>query len=175
MSDNTTNLTHIEAAQAMIEKIRAMRQEIPNFVIPTSKADARKMARAASVPPQFVEMSAAATKNSPPLARSGGPDPDTVRDLLNYGEAYAVVAAELDALSAFVHHSVANAKSIAGRYALTTYALAQRLAAAPETAELAPIASALRHALGRRKAKAQPATQEPTPTPTPTEPTPTTN
>ena len=41
--------SHTDAAQALIEKVRAMREEVPNFVFPTSKEDRQRLIRAASV------------------------------------------------------------------------------------------------------------------------------
>ena len=161
----SSNVSYTVVAQATIEKIRALRQEIPNFIVPASPAAGRQLAGVASVPPQFVEMTAAAVTNNPVLSRAGSPDPDSVRDLVSYGEAYTVVADELEALAGFVRHSVASAKHKAGRYALTTYAVAKRLAKEPETADLAPLAATLYRELGRKGRKSQPAPTKPeTPT-----------
>ena len=170
MSDTTTttSVSHTQEAQAMIEKIRALRQEIPNIVVPTSKMDNRKLAIAGRVPPQFVEMAAAAVTNSPELARVQSPEPDAIRDLVSYGEAYTVVAEEFEATALLLRHSIAAAKNKAGRYALDTYAAAQRLAKQPETASLAPVVDSLRRTLNLKatKAKEQPA-QQPPASPTP--------
>lgn len=78
---------------------------------------------------------------------------------MSYAEAYAPVAGELEALAKFVRHSVTVARNKAGSEALTTYALAQRLAKRAENADLAPHVDAMRQALGaksHRKAKAKP-------------------
>jgi hypothetical protein len=166
MSTQTEQNPHIQAAQACIEEIRAMRQKIPNFVIPTAKGERRRLINAANVPPEFIELTAVAVKNSAALVRGGGPDPDVFRDLLAFGDAYGPVADELEALAYFVRHSVTSAKNKAGSDALTTYALTQRLAKRPETADLAPQAEAMARALGRRgnrKPKAQPAPAPETP------------
>ena len=150
--------THSENAQARVEEIRAMRQKIPNFVFPTVKGEHRRLTNAASVPPELIELTAVAMKNSAALVRGESTGPDGLRDLLAYADAYAPLADELEALASFVRHSVASAKNKAGSEALTTYALTQRLAKRPETADLAPLAEAMRRALGRgRKKKVSPA------------------
>jgi hypothetical protein len=161
--------SHTEAAQARVTEIRAMRLTIPNFVFPTSKGSGRRLTNAASVPPEFVELTAVAVKNNAALVRGGGVDPDQMRDLLNYAEAYGPLADELEALAQFVRHSVATAKAKAGYDALLTYAVAQRVAKRPETADLAPQVEAMRRTLGRGrpKSKSQPAPPPATPT-TPT-------
>jgi hypothetical protein len=152
-------------AQARVEEIRAMRERIPNFVIPASSGASRRLNSAASVPEQFVELAAVAVKNSEALVRGGGVDPAQIRDLMSYAEAYAPVADELEALAHFIRHSVMTARNKAGSDALTTYALAQRLAKRPETADLAPHVDDMRNALGNRfrKAKARPVPPAPPP------------
>lgn len=160
---------HSDAAQARVQEIRAMRQQIPNFVIPTDKSERRKLSRAASVPSAFVERTAVAVKNSPLLVRGGATDPERARDLMSYAEAYAPVADELEALAAFIRHSVTTAKNRAGSDALTTFALANRLARRPENAELLPHVDDMRRALGAKgrktKAPAPPQVSPPPSTP----------
>ena len=167
-TDNTTNVSHSAAAKALIEKIRGLQGEVPNFAIPTSRNANRRLNAAARVSPQFVELTAAASENNPVLARAGSPEPDAIRDLVTYAEAYTAVADELQAMAGFVRHSVKAAKHKAGRYALSTYAVTRRLANDPETASLQPVATAMKRELHRRK-KAQPATPvSPVPPATPT-------
>jgi len=163
--------SYLVTAQERVDEIRAMREKIPNFVIPSSKGESQRLASAASVPPQFVEQVAMAIKNSSKLVAAGAADSDRIRDLMNFAEAYDSVADELEAMAGFVRHSVTVAKNTAGSYALTTYALAQRLAKRPETADLAPHVENMRISLGKksRKAKAQPA---PAPAPAPGTPAP---
>ena len=157
--------SHTDGAQACVEDIRAMRQRIPNFVIPESKDAGRRLASVASLPQQFIELAAVAVKNSATLVRGGGADPVQLRDLMNFAEAYAPVADELEALAHFIRHSVALARNKAGNDALTTYALAQRLAKRPETADLAPHVDDMRNALGARVRKAK--SRKPVPIPEP--------
>jgi hypothetical protein len=173
----TPQTSHGDAAQVLVEEIRAMRQRIPNFVFPDSKGARRRLTSAGSVPREFIELSAAAVKNNVPLVRGGGADPVQLHDLTSYADAYALVADELRALASFVDHSVALAKNKAGSDALTTYALARRLAKRPETADLAPHVADMQTALGNRgrKAKSKPApTPVPPVTPDPKQPSPVT-
>jgi hypothetical protein len=167
--------SHTDSAQARIEEIRAVREKIPNLVIPTSKGAGRRLASTASVPKRFVELTAVAVRNNATLVRSAGQDLAQDRDLTSYAEAYAPVADELEALAHFVRHSVSAAKSKVGSSALTTYAMARVLAKRPETADLLPHVDDMGKALGKRgrKSKSQPA---PTPEPpvTTTQPLPVT-
>ena len=173
---------HSEAAQARVEQLRAMREQIPNFVIPETPGEARSLARAAGVPPEFVERVGVAVKNSVALVRGGSTDPERARDLMSFAEAYEPLADELEALASFVRHSVRAARNQAGSEALTTYALARRLAKRREHAELRPHVADMSRILGARprKTKAKetpvpttPTTSPATPSPTPTSPAPT--
>jgi hypothetical protein len=161
--------THTATAQARIEEIRAMRQKIPNFTIPESKRAKRQIITVASLPPAFIERAAVAIINSASLVRSGAAEPERIRDLMSFSDAYDALADELEAMASFVRHSVATARNEAGREALTTYALAQRLAKLPATADLAPHVADMRSALGKRvrKTKATPAPSPTSPAPAP--------
>ncbi len=142
-------------AQALIVQARDMRLLVPKFILPATKADGRRLANAANLPPQFVELTAVAMTNSASLARPGAADPLQTRDLMSYAEAYAPFADELEAFAQFVRHSVAVAKNKVGRDALVTYALAKRLAKLPETVDLAPHVVDMTRALGKRGRKAK--------------------
>ncbi|SRR5216684_287442 len=170
-----TQTTHVDAAQALVADVRAMRARVPDLVIPDSPNATQKLVSAATVPPQFIELTAVAVTNSEPLVRKGAADPARLRDLLNYAEAFEPFADELEALAQFVRHSVVTARHKAGSEALTTYAIAQRLAKLPETADLAPHVADMRRALGKRgrngKAKTAPAPVPPVTPPSPTTPT----
>jgi hypothetical protein len=150
-----------------------MRQRIPNFVIPESSNAGRRLASVASLPRQFIELAAVAVKNSAMLVRGSGADPVQLRDLISFAEAYAPLADELEALAHFIRHSVALAKNKAGNDALTTYALAKRLAKRPETADLAPHVDDMRNALGARARQAKSRKTAPAPSPLPQSPAPT--
>lgn len=160
---------HTAAVQERINEIRAMRQKIPNFTIPESRRAKQQIATIASLPPAFIERAAVAISNSASLVRAGAVDPERIRDLMTYADAYDALAVELEAMAGFIRHSTATARNEAGREALTTYAAAQRLAKLPATADLAPYVADMRIALGKRirKGKAQPAPTPTTPPPAP--------
>jgi len=99
------------------------------------------------VPPEFIELTTVAVTNEQSLVRGDGTPPAEVRDLTGYADAYGPFADELEAFAQFVRFSVTAARHQAGTEALTTYALAQRVAKRPRTAHLAPVRG--RHALGR--------------------------
>jgi len=170
----TGPLSHTAAAQELIAEIRATRQKIPNFTVPESVREKKSIATVASIPPQFVERAVVAVSNNPNLVRQGAAAPEVIRDLMSYAAAYDSYADELEAMASFVRHSIAAARHQAASEALTTYALAQRLAKVPATADLAPHVADMRDALGKRvarKPKAKPPAA-PVPAPSPVTPPP---
>jgi len=171
----TPATTHKDAAAAIIDEVRGLKDRIPHFVIPESRAARQRLARAASLPPEFVDLTSMATRNNEELARGGGDSgPAQTEDLRSYAEAYGPLADELEAMALFVRHSVRAAKHQAGSNALMTYAMAKRLAKRPETASLAPHVQDMRRALAspRRKAKAKQAPVPETPGTSPAPATP---
>jgi hypothetical protein len=170
-----TQPSYADAAQVLVADVRAMRDRVPNLVIPDSPIATQKLVSVASVPAQFVELTAVAVTNSETLVRKGGADAAQLRDLLSYADAYEPFAYELEALAQFVRHSVITARHKAGSQALTTYAIARRLAKLPETADLAPHVADMSRALGKRggkgKAKTAPAPVPPVTPSSPTTPT----
>jgi hypothetical protein len=140
---------HTAAAHDRIQELRQWREQIPRFIIPLTKDAARLLSNAASVPPEFVELTSIATATHRPLARVESRTPEEVRDLMAYAVAYSPLADELEALAKFIRYSTAVARNEAGSEALTTYSLAARLSKRPETAYLAPHVADMRRALGR--------------------------
>jgi hypothetical protein len=147
------NGIHAEAAQLFVNDVRSIRERFPRMLIPSSKKETARLRSAASVPPEFIELTNLAVANERELVRGGAITPAEVRDSLDYADAFDPFADELEALVQFVRHSVTAARNKAGVAALTTYALAQRLAKQPETAHLAPLVEDMRRALNRGRKK----------------------
>ena len=168
-TDSNTNVSHTEAVQTLIDQIRTMQQNIPNFTFPKPGSGNRNMIKAASTPAVFIELAAAAIRNNPVLSRVGGADPEQLRDLISFAEAYAALVQTVEQFAGFLRHTITAARNEAGVEALAAYALAQRLSRHPKTAYLKPIAASLRAALPRTGTK-KPATQTPEP-PAPQTPT----
>ena len=140
---------YAEAAQERVLELRRWREQIPNFVIPATTDATVRLNSAASVSPAFIELTNVAIANQPVLVRAKGRTPAQVRDMVAYADAYAPLADELEALAKFVRHSTALARNAAGVEALTTYALAQRLAKQPGNGALVPYVADMRRTLGR--------------------------
>ncbi len=142
---------YADTAQERVQELRKWRELIPRFAIPETVDATRRLSVAASVPPEFIELTNVAVANETTLVLVGGVPPAEVRDLVTYADAYDPLADELEALAQFVRYSTTAARNKAGRQALTTYSLARQLAKQPETAHLKPRVADMRRALGRGK------------------------
>jgi hypothetical protein len=140
---------HTAAAQSRILEVRAMREIIPNFIDSGTKTDAQRIISSSAVPPEFIEIVAAAIGNEPDLRRETV-DTNRVRDLMDYAQAYGPVADEFEAMAHFLRHSINVARSTAGNEALSTYALAKHLVRRPAMARLVPYVADMSRALGAR-------------------------
>jgi hypothetical protein len=158
-------INHMLEAQVRVDELRAMRQVIPNFIIPTSVDATRRLGSAASLPPEFVHTAALAMRNSQALARVDGVTAFAIRDWMSFADAYDGVADEHEANAQFIRHSIAAARNRAGTEALMIYEVAKRLAKRPETAELAPYVADMRRALAPRFKKKPEKPAEPPVTP----------
>ena len=150
----TTTVTpnpYFEMAQARIAAVRSWRQEIPRFTVPEDADATRRLASAASVSPEFLELSNVAVSTEPPLVRGEAPTPAEVRDLVAFADALDPLADELEAMAQFIRHSTTAARNQAGTESLITYELIKRLAKLPKYAHLRPLAADMRRALGKMK------------------------
>jgi hypothetical protein len=162
----TAPSVHAESAKALIEKIRALRDEVPHFTI-EGLGDGRSDT-GGSVPVRFLESASVAIQKSIRLEQAGGADATTLRDAYAYAIAYDPVVQELRALATFTAHSIRVQRNLAGLCALDMYNLAKRLARRNDGAELRPFVDDMRNKLG--KARALKADAEPEPAPVPATP-----
>ena len=142
---------HTEAAQLRVEELRKWREQIPRFAIPETSDATQRLSPAASVSPEFIELTNIAVANQTDLVRADSTPPAEIRDLVAYADAYVPLADELEALAQFIRYSTTVARNVAGTEALTTYSLAQRLAKQPRYAHLTPYVADMRRALGKQR------------------------
>jgi hypothetical protein len=147
------NVSHPEAAQARIEEIRVMRTMIPELDVPVPPGLRGALGPAGGVPPEFIEAATNSRTNTPELVHGSAVPAEKVRDLVSYAMAYDAVADQLEGLARLIRQRTAEAKNVAGSEALTTYALAKRLAKRPGTRHLAVEVSTMRAALGGKFAR----------------------
>jgi hypothetical protein len=168
---NPNPSSHTLAAQAMLERVEAWHQEIPQFSFSMGR-DRRTMLSARLVPPETLERAAVAMLSIDSLSR-GNIGGDQLRDLAQYAIAYGPVADAIVELGKAMQRSVDTARAKAGSEALITYRLAQHLVEVPGNEHLVPVVADMRRTLeivprfrARRAAKkdgAEPAASSPAP------------
>src|SRR5437899_1330994 len=94
----TPATSYKDGAAVIIDEIRGLKDRIPHFVIPESKAS-RRLARAASLPPQFVGLASMAKRNNEDLTTGGESGPAQTEDLASFADAYDPLADELEAMA----------------------------------------------------------------------------
>jgi len=155
---------HAESARVLIEKIRALRTEIPNFT--TDLIDGRALT-GGMVPERFLESTSVAIQNNVRLAQAAGTDATTLRDAYAYALAYDPVVQELIALAQFVAHSVRVQRNAAGICALDVYNTSKRLSSRKDFVELKPFVDDMREKLKKGARSRKPGLPSVTPAPDP--------
>jgi hypothetical protein len=144
---------HAEAAKALLDKIRALRAEVPRFVTEVPPRERRRLVPPAAVPPAVMESASVAIQSSERLAAAAATDAATLRDTYSYALAYEAVARELQAFAASVTHTVRVQRAAAGASALDVLALARRLARQKDGAELLPHVADMQRKLNRGRGR----------------------
>jgi len=148
---------HAEGATALIEKIRALRADVPRFVLDVPK-EPQSLASRSSLTDQFLESASASSRKSPRLEAAAGTDATTLRDSFAFALAYEAALTEAKAFTRSLAHTIRVARASAGESALDIYAMAQRLAKRKDGVELVPHVEDMRRKLkrGRRKTTLEP-------------------
>ena len=159
--------------RSLIDRFRALRDEIPRLVFPPAPPIKRRLISNASVPDAAVEMAGVTIVNTPQLAAGSGANADDLNDQRLYATAVNPLADELEAIAGATRFSVTDARHKAGTDALNVYALAKRLAAKPGYEYLIPVVADMQRLIGRKQPRPRKkATSAPTTTPTTTPTTP---
>jgi len=146
---------HTEGVNARLAELRAMRDVIPYFELPTPGATAR-ITTAANVPPEFIELTVSMFDHED-LTVQVKTDAAAIHDRLDFSSAYGPLADEFDLMAQALRHSMIAARSEAGSVALDIYSAMKRAAKRPKHGELFGRVADLTRALGirRRNAKAK--------------------
>jgi hypothetical protein len=152
--------------RSLIDRFRALRDEIPRLVYPPATPIKRKLISNASVPDAAVEMASVTIVNTPQLAAGSGANADDLNDQRLYATAVNPLADELEAIAGATRFSVTDARHKAGTDALNVYAIMKRLATKPGYEFLIPVVADMQRLLGRRQPRPRKKATAPTTTPT---------
>jgi len=154
---------HAEPAKALLEKIRALRAEVPRFV-PEVQEETRKLLQTSLVPDGFLESASVSIQTFERLEQASGTDAPTLRDAFGFAVAYDPVVQEAYAFARSVAYTIRVQRAEAGASALDIYAVAKRFSRRKDGAELRPYVEDMRQKLMKRK-RTRRTTSDPTPAP----------
>jgi hypothetical protein len=164
---NPVPAPYADAAQALIAKIRALRDEIPRFIEPR-EGQREVLGAKARVTDEGLQAASVAVARSSRLEIAAGTDAASLRDSFAYVLAFREVAREFAAMTRAVEHTINVERSRAGMSALDIYAIARRLVKHDDGAELVPFVEAMRQSLRTKQSRKTNSTSDPASTPTPT-------
>lgn len=155
--------SHSAAASAVLEKIRALRGDIPGFTQPQSRAASQKLMPNASLPDEMLETVSVAIGSSPSLKSASDVEPESVRDTIRFSAAYGAIADEAEAFARAVRHTINVRRAATAQACLVVYDLAKGLARKPEGADLVPYIQDIRKTIkrGGRRRTVRPAPKPP--------------
>jgi ABC-type transporter Mla subunit MlaD len=169
-----TNETAATAAQetavtpeSVVESVRALRAQIPNYVqlpIPT----ARTLQAVAALNTDFTQAAINAVGASETVQATIGQSAEELQAAVDATARWSMVRDELKATLDGVTSAVLTMKHTLGQSVLLTYTVSKKLVKVPQHANLLPHVALMRktNRLGRNR-KAQPETPAPAPNPTP--------
>jgi len=164
MANESTVLSlHTQAAEALRDKIRALRAEVPGFVheVPNER---RKLIQRFSVSDAFLESSGVSVTTFARLEQAVGMDAEKLREAFSFALAYDSVVKEAYAFARSVGHTIMLQRADAGAYALDIFAIAKRLAKQKDGAELIPYVEDMKAKLAKHK-RSRKTTSNPSPAP----------
>ncbi len=176
-SENAVNQSNAAAAaqdpavtpEAIVEQLRALRQQIPEYVqLPA--ADSKSIQAVASVHPEFAQAAINAIGASPVVLSVVGRTPEDLQQETETAARWSKVEDELRAMLQGVTSANLTRRHRIGTAALLTYSLSKSLVRSPEHSALLPHVAVMRKAnrFGRaHKSPQQPQTPAPVPVPVP--------
>lgn len=145
-------LPHSDEAKVFLDKIRALRDELPRLNT-TDATDGRTLSALTRVPDAFLESASVLVQTSPRMENAVGVNAITLRDSYGYSLAYGPVVQELYAVGDFLAHSIRLERAAAAASALDVYAVAARLSKQAGGAELKPHVDDMRSKLGKKRVR----------------------
>jgi hypothetical protein len=155
--------------EAMVEQLRALRAQIPQYAQLTV-AEAQSLRGPANVHPDFAQAAINAVGASPRVEATVGQSAEELQTIAEASARWSTVEDELRAMLEGVSSGNLIRRHSLGQAALLTYAVSKKLVKQPEHSDLLPHLAQMRltNRLGHsRKSAAQPQPKAPAPAPAP--------
>ncbi len=142
---------------AMVEQLRALRAQIPEYV-QLKVSDARAIRTVASLNPEFAQAAINGVGASPRVEATVGQNAEQLQQMADTAARWTAVEDELKAMLKGVSSANLTRRHRLGQAVLLTYAVSKKLVLVPEHADLIPHLENMRrlNRMGRRKAQVQP-------------------
>jgi hypothetical protein len=170
--DPPANPPAVISPEAMVEQLRVLRAQIPQYAQLTA-AEAQSLRGPANVHPDFAQAAINAVGASPRVEATVGQSAEELQTIAEASARWSTVEDELRAMLEGVSSGNLIRRHSLGRAALLTYAVSKKLVKEPELADLLPHLAQMRRTnrLGRSRKSVTPPAPAPAPAPTP-EPSP---
>ncbi|HJQ37443.1 MAG TPA: hypothetical protein VKB93_09915 [Thermoanaerobaculia bacterium] len=162
-TNTLTPSPHVEAAKALLDKIRGLRADVPSFT-PHVPSEVPKLLQKSIVPDDALEASSVAVQMFTRLEEATKADAATLRNAYGYALAYDPVVKELFAFARSVAYTIRVQRAEAGESALDIYAAATRFSKKKDGAEFIPYVQDMKAKLARLR-RPRKATLSPAPAP----------
>jgi hypothetical protein len=153
---------HADGAKVLLEKIRALRDEVPRYITPPA-LNARGLSALLSVPDAAIEAAGVMVERFERLATAANTDGKSLRDSYAYSLSYEAIIQELHALMRAVWYSVRIERVEAAKRARNVYKHARLISKEKDGAELLPYVEDMRKKLLQKRSRKT--TSNPVPAP----------
>lgn len=141
-------IDHQQLAQEILKSIRAVPQQIAGFAfLPADER--RRLAIPANLPVPFLNSAAIAVDASPALLAAVGTNATTLRQAIQFRNAFESVADEMILIGNGLKHTITLQLSDAGTAALCIYSISKTINRRDDRALLIPHIENMRRTLGR--------------------------
>jgi hypothetical protein len=174
VSDPPANPRSVISPEAMVEQLRVLRAQIPQYAQLTV-ADARSLRTLASLNPDFAQAAINSVGASPRVEAAVGQSAEELQAIAEAAGRWSTVEDELRAMLEGVSSGNLIRRHSLGRAALLTYAVSKKLVKEPEHADLLPHLAQMRRTnrLGHSRKSVAPQAPQPAPQPQAPAPAPT--
>lgn len=155
-------IDHQQLAQQILTTIRGVPQQIAGFAF-LPAGERRRLAVPANLPVPFLNSAAIAVDTSPALLAASGMNATTLREAIQFRNAFEVVADEMILIGNGLKHTITLQLSDAGTAALCIYAISKTINRRQDRALLIPHIENMRRTLGRGRGSTEVVVEEPPP------------
>lgn len=149
-----------QLATEILHSVRSIPARLSGFAfLPSSER--RRLNVSSNLPVPFLNAVAHALDGAPPLMERSGPNATTLRNAIAFRNTFEGVANELIMVGNGLRHTITLQLSAAGKAALTIYAIAKALNFEDDRQLLIPHIADMKRTLGRSRAAAPPAEEDP--------------